>query len=91
MEPEKNEAIFVDGMIFKKPHQNAPDFVKGKISIKVHELTQFIDKHNKDGWVNIDLKKSKGGKYYLQLDNWEPKGNIESTPDLQDTNGERPF
>jgi len=51
---EQNETVFVDGMIFKSKHQNAPDFVLGSIAIKVEDLTAFLAKHKKpDGWVNI--------------------------------------
>lgn len=73
MEPKK-EAVFVDGMIFKKPKEGAPDFIKGHVSIKAPELIAFLQKHAKsDGWVNIDMKKSKdGAKLYFQLNDWTP-------------------
>lgn len=29
------EKIFPNGLIFKLPNENAPDYVKGKLSIKV--------------------------------------------------------
>jgi len=66
------DKIFADGMIFKKPRDGSPDFVKGSVSIKVEEFTAFIAKHNNNGWVNLDLKKSKGGKLYLELNTWKP-------------------
>lgn len=72
MSEEKKEPIFTDGLIFKKPREGAPDFVKGAISIKVDEFKAFLDKHNNNGWVNIDLKKSSGGKLYTQLNDWKP-------------------
>ena len=27
----------------------------------------------KNGWVNMGIKKSKAGNYYMELDTWEPK------------------
>ena len=82
---EQKAAVFVDGMIFKKPKEGAPDFVKGHISIKAPELIAFLQKHAKaDGWVNIDMKKSKdGGKLYFQLNEWTPpkKEGEEITPE----------
>lgn len=82
---EQKEAVFVDGMIFKKPKEGAPDFVKGHISIKAPELIAFLQKHQKsDGWVNIDMKKSKdGSKLYFQLNDWTPpkKEGAEITPE----------
>ena len=69
-----NEKIFTDVMIVKR-HDNAPDFVISNISIKVEEFTKFLGKHNKNGWVNIDVLKSKNGKYYGQINNWQPNQN----------------
>ena len=69
-----NEKIFTDGMIVKR-NDNAPDFVISNISIKVEEFTKFLGKHNKNGWLNIDVLKSKNGKYYGQINNWQPNQN----------------
>jgi len=65
------EKIFVNGMIAKR-HPNAPDFVKASLSLKMSELIEFARQHHKDGWLNIQIKESKGGKYYAELDTWEP-------------------
>lgn len=73
MSEEKREVIFADGFIFKKPGEKAPEFVKGEIAIKVDEFVAFLLKHKKlDGWVNLNLKKSAGGKLYCDLNNWTP-------------------
>ena len=65
---------FVTGMWFSKPNDGAPDFIKGKISIKAESFLEWIKgKVNEKGYVNIVLKKSKAGKLYLQYDNWSPK------------------
>ncbi len=80
MEPKK-EKIFVDGMIFKRPKEGAPEFIKGNISIKVAEFGVFIAKHEKNGWVNLDLKSSKEGKLYLELNTWEKKVEVKKDVD----------
>ena len=67
------EKQFVDGLIFKAPHTKAPEFVKGSLSIKVEEFKKYLDEHNNNGWVNIDLKESKSGKYYAILNEWKPE------------------
>jgi len=72
MDNNKPEPTFADGMIFKRPNEGAPDFVKGALSIKVDEAIAFLQKHNSGGWVNLDLKNSQGGKLYLQLNDWKP-------------------
>jgi hypothetical protein len=66
-----DEKIFVDGMIVKR-RENAPDFVICNLSLKGTELVAFMRKHHKDGWLNIQVKLSKGGKYYAELDTWQP-------------------
>lgn len=62
---------FVDGMIIKAPRQGAPDFVKAAISIKRAELTAWLGSDTSE-WINIDVKESKGGKWYAQVNEWEP-------------------
>ena len=67
-----SEKIFADGFILKKPHEKAPDFVLGKISINVDEAIRFLLKHAENGWVNLDMKKNQQGKWYMQLNDWKP-------------------
>ena len=66
------EKIFADGFIFKR-NEKAPDFVVGNISVKVEDATAFLRKHAKNGWVNLQIKNSQGGKPYIELDTFEPK------------------
>lgn len=82
----EQETVLVDGMFFKKKSEKAPDFVKGHIGLKVDELVSFLQKHKKtDGWVNVDLLKSKQGKLYFKLDTWQPdKSNEQEAPPLTD-------
>lgn len=67
------EKIFATGFSFKR-NQNSPDFVVGKVSMKVDEAVAFIQSKQKNGWVNLDIKQGQGGNYYLELDTWEPQG-----------------
>lgn len=64
---------FADGIIFKMPHKNAPDFVKGNLSFKVEEAVKWLQDNADNGWVNVQLKVSKAGKPYAELDSWKPK------------------
>lgn len=71
--PEKQDTIFADGLFFELPTENAPSFIKGKLSINVEEFKKFLNDHqNKGGYVNIDLKESKNGKGYAVLNTWKP-------------------
>ena len=68
-----NDKIFPDGVFFKKPHENAPDFVKGSLSLKMEGLIEFAKKYHKDGWLNLDLLEARNGKYYASLNTFVPK------------------
>ena len=65
---------FIDGLSFKKPHGNAPPFVKAKGSIKVVDLGKYLKEAHNNGkeWVNFDLKESREGKLYATIDDWKP-------------------
>tara|TARA_R110000868_G_scaffold74709_3_gene216153 strand:- start:611 stop:979 length:369 start_codon:yes stop_codon:yes gene_type:complete len=65
-----DEKIFADGFVFKR-NENAPDFVVGRISIKVEEAIAFIKQHQKNGWVNLGVKTARSGNYYIDLDTFE--------------------
>ena len=66
-----SEKIFAEGFIFKRPNEKAPDFIKGHLSIVIAEAIPFLQKHAKGGWVNLDIKESKSGKLYMDLNTWE--------------------
>jgi hypothetical protein len=66
------EKIFADGFSFKR-QENAPDFVIGRVSIKVDEAIAFLRKHEKNGWVNLNAKYGRSGNPYMELDTYEPK------------------
>lgn len=70
-----DEIEFVDGLIVKAPNPKAPSFVKASISIKVEDLGKWLREKFKAGneWVNIDVKESKGGKWYAALSTFKPK------------------
>ena len=64
-----SEKIFVNGMIVKK-RQNAPDFVIANVSFKFDDFIAFLNSNAKNGWLNVDIKKSKGGNLYAELNTW---------------------
>ena len=77
----EQEKVFAEGIYFDKPREGAPDFIKGRISLKREALLPFVEKHtNEKGYINLDLKKSQGGKLYLELNDWKPEQKEEATP-----------
>ena len=65
---------FINGLIVKAPNDNAPEYVKAKLSIRREELIAWLQTKDSD-WVNADVKVSQGGKWYAAVDNWKPSGN----------------
>jgi hypothetical protein len=80
---EPRKVIFPEGMSFRLPNAKAPDWIRGNMSFNVDRFTKFLQDH-KDarGWVNIDLKKSLKGEYYLQLNDFKPKPKENDRMDL---------
>jgi hypothetical protein len=71
---ENRDNTFPKGLIVKRPHENAPDFIKAKLSFKVDEFVEWLKGAvDERGWVNVDLKVSKEKKLYTQQDNWKPE------------------
>lgn len=67
-----NQRTFAEGFIFKRS-EKAPEFVIGRISIKVDEAIEFLKKNQKNGWVNLQAKTGRTGQPYLELDTYDPK------------------
>jgi len=61
---------FVDGLIVKPPRDGAPSFVKATISIKRKELCDWLLAQQGE-WINLDVKESKGGKWYASVNEWK--------------------
>ena len=65
---------FINGLIVKAPNDNAPEYVKAKVSIKREELIAWLQTKGGE-WINADIKVSQTGKWYVSVDNWKPSGN----------------
>ena len=65
------EKEFPQGIYFKLPNAKAPDFVKGSLSIKVQDAIHWLQQQQGE-WVNIDLKESRDGRPYSEVNRWEP-------------------
>jgi hypothetical protein len=71
MAQDQQEKIFADGFIFKR-NPKAPQFVVGRVSMKVEEAIAFLKTHEKNGWVNVDIKEARSGNHYIELDTFQP-------------------
>ena len=82
---DNQDPIFANGFILKQ-RVNRPDFVLGNLSVKVDDAVSFLREHEKNGWVNLDLKISKNGNPYVELDTFVPQqsqNSQQSTPSNQ--------
>jgi hypothetical protein len=75
------DKIFADGFIMKPKNDKAPDWVIGKMSIKVDEAIAFLQSNQKEGWVNLDLLMSQKDKPYAALDTFVPVKQENSAPE----------
>lgn len=64
------DAKFIDGLTAKQPHENAPDFVKASLSLNIPKLIAWLQAQESE-WVNADLKESREGKLYVQVNTYK--------------------
>ena len=76
------DKIFAKGLICKR-RENAPEFVVAHLAFNVDEFIEFLKKHEDNGWVNLDMANSRGGKMYAALDTWKPTQGAASKPNRQ--------
>ena len=68
----------VNGLYAKEGTQ---DFIVAKLSIKASDFSQFlIDKEqlvrDNNGWLNVDVLRSRKGGLYVGYSTWKPKNEI---------------
>lgn len=85
------DTIFSRGIFFKDPSDKAPSYVIGKVKFKVDEAIEFINEHAKDGWLTLDIKRSKGGKTYMQVDTYVPSNKQQDSPGQSSQVDEAPY
>lgn len=64
---------FAKGFFPKPKHDNAPEFVIGKLNIRREDAIAWLQSQTGE-WVRLDMKVSKSGKGYAEVDTWEPSG-----------------
>ncbi len=88
---QNTEKNFANGFIVSR-RDSAPDFVISNVAINVAEFTNWVNTHKNDkGWINLDIKQSKNGKYYAEHNNWQPTEASSSSPSNADDDSDLPF
>lgn len=75
---------FPKGIRWVNPHEKAPDFIKGKLSLKIEEFIPYLQENAQNGWVNLQVKKSQKGIMYLELDTWQPTSSQQAKEMIED-------
>jgi hypothetical protein len=69
-----NEERKIIGLSVRRK-DTSPEFVLSSVSFEVDKFKKWLDENKNDkGWVNLDLKKTKDGNYYL--DYYKPKASV---------------
>lgn len=83
-----SEKIFVNGLISKDVPETAPEFILGKLSVKVSELSKWLNDNKgiaDNDWINLTVMRSKiTGKRYIEVDTYKPKTPVLDTVDYGD-------
>lgn len=66
---------FADGLSIYPPNEKAPDFVKGDMVI-TSDFIAFFNANQKQGKLKFQLKVSKLGKLYAELNTYEKPSSI---------------
>ena len=74
-----NTKEFCKGLYFnetdltKNIETSEKQFIFFKVSIRKKELMEYLEsQNNDDDWINIDVKRSKGGKFYGEVNTFKP-------------------
>jgi hypothetical protein len=77
------EKQFAQHIYFDRPREGAPEFVKGRMSMKLPEAIEFLKTltPSEKGYVYFDLLVSKdGAKLYFAVNEWKPE--VKTTSDV---------
>lgn len=90
---EKKDKVFAKGFNFKRS-ENAPEWVVGKLSIKLEDAMPFLTQNQSGDWVNLSIARGQQGNYYIELDTWKPTGQASTpvqAPVQKDTTNDLPW
>lgn len=64
------DVIFPTGIRVFAPHENAPEFIKGALVIESLKFAAWLGQQP-EGNVRLDIKQSRKGSWYLQVNTWK--------------------
>ncbi len=88
-----SEKQFPEGIRVSR-HEKSPEWKVCELGIHVEQFYAWAKKHEKvSGYVNVDIKRSKGGKLYADLNDWTPEKKTEepTSENVIDADNNIPF
>jgi len=68
-----SEKKFIDGL-FTSRRESAPEFVLANLSFKTEKFIEWLKANtNGRGYCNVDVKRSRDGVLYSELNEWKPQ------------------
>lgn len=84
------EKKFIEGL-FTSRRENCPEFIIANLSFKTDRFIEWLKNNtNAKGYCNIDIKMSKGGTIYSELNDWKPQEQLQEQPQSKNDNFEVP-
>lgn len=69
-----SEKNFVNGLRVSR-HEKAPSYILVSLGIKVDDFIKWLRENQGGEWMNVDVKLSKTGKYYAELNTYRKGDN----------------
>lgn len=84
------EVKFVNGIRVFRPNEKAPSYIKANLKINRNELMTWLNQQGEE--INIDLKESNKGGWYLSVNDYKPKESLATaTGNYQPEDDSLPF
>jgi len=65
---------FSETDLTKNIETNEKQFIFFKVSIRKKELIEYLEsQNNDDDWTNVDIKRSRSGKFYGEVNTYKPR------------------
>lgn len=84
------EKQFVDGLRVKEKNENIPEWIKMRLLVNRLQLIEWLQSQS-EKWIEIDIKESKAGKLYCEVNTWKPEDSIPTESNNAKNDVEVPF
>ena len=90
-----NDAVYVEGLTFFPPPDDAPDFVQGQLSVNLDELSEWLRNMVRDtdenGRLRFDIveQKSHPGKFSIKLNTYKRQEAAPQPQPQEEDDGEK--